>query len=115
MFDYIWKKLNEVIFAKIQSSCDDDFVAEHYGLNDIKMQISQIEDVKAQVDDLINKVGDRGSALQENSLGQISFIIDSYVQEANNTDDVEKINALWSESQEIGHQVEAIKAHLNVK
>ena len=94
-------------------------MAEERGDNELTrvaaVQISQIEDVKAQVDDLINKVGDRGSALQENSLGQISFIIDSYVQEANNTDDVEKINALWTESQEIGHQVEAIKAHLNVK
>lgn len=79
------------------------------------VQIGQMEDIKTQVDDLINKVGDRGAALQENSLGQLSFVIDSYVQEASTTDDVEKINLLWTESQEIGHQVEAIKARLNVK
>lgn len=94
-------------------------MAEQSGDNELTrvaaVQIEQIEDVKAQVDDLISKVGDRGAALQENSLGQISFIIDSYVAEANSTDDLEKINTLWTESQELGHEVQVIKARLNVK
>lgn len=78
-------------------------------------QMMQIQDVKNNVDALINTVSTRGSGLTGSGLGQLISAIDAVLQEAQTTDDTDKMNDLWSEAMELNKDLVLIKASLNVK
>lgn len=78
-------------------------------------QLMQIEQLKNEVDELISAAGDQGSSLQENSLGQISFLADTYDSEAKATDNANKINQIWEQAMSLQKEVTKIKARLNIK
>lgn len=78
-------------------------------------QMMQIEDVKNNVDTIINTIANRGYGLTGSGLGQISHAIDSITNEALSTQDADKMNALWLEAMEINKDLQQVKSQINIK
>lgn len=74
-------------------------------------QIMDIEDVNKEVQGLIDRLGEEGSGLQQSSLGQMSFLADSYEQQAKATQNVDKVNELWEQAMDLKGKVSKIKAN----
>lgn len=76
-------------------------------------QMGQIQDVKADIDALINKVSERGTGLTGSGLGQLSSAIDAILVEAQSTQDSDKMNDLWMEAMELNKDLTQIKTSLH--
>lgn len=89
---------------------DEEMQINHVDGAIMATQIDQIEQVNKDIQLLIDQVGAEGSGLQENGLGQLSYLADTYEQQANATQNPDKVNKIWKQAMELKAQVEKIKA-----
>ncbi|MGZ3768857.1 MAG: hypothetical protein ACXVCP_05130 [Bdellovibrio sp.] len=72
-------------------------------------QIKEIQTVNDEIQQLINKLGENGEGLQANSLGQISFLGDTYLQEAIHAKNFEGVQRAHEKAMKLNAIVEKIK------
>lgn len=75
------------------------------------VQMDSIKILKDRVDTLVNIAGDEG-VLQQSSLGQMSFLADMYVTEAEQARSSDALNKVYESSLELEKEVRKIEKQL---
>lgn len=93
-----------------------DDAVDHANGTVTAVQIRDIEQVNADIDSLIDRVGTKDSGLQEiqdNGLGQLSSLAEDYEKRAKAAiDDSDEVNSIWEQAMDLKVQVSKIKARI---